>query len=157
MKILFNEDIIPYEGIPAEFERAAEAILRYQGVDPARVEISVSFVTESKIQELNKEYRGIDKETDVLSFPQLGYADTPKTGPEMLGDVVICTTVAAAHAEEYGHSAQREVVYLFVHSVFHLLGYDHLEYEAKKLMRAAEKSVLIELGYENEEGDRLDL
>jgi probable rRNA maturation factor len=157
MKILFNEDIVPYEGIPDEFERAALAILRYQAVNPERIEISVSFVTEGKIQELNKEYRGIDKSTDVLSFPQLGYADAPKAGPEMLGDVVICTAVAETHAEEYGHSAQREILYLFVHSVFHLLGYDHLEYEAKKHMRTAEKSVLIELGYENEEGERLNL
>ena len=109
-------------------------------------EISFSLVIPEEIQELNAEYRNIDKETDVLSFPMLEFPEdedmlTYETGiPVMLGDIVISTTRAAEQAEAYGHSLEREICYLSVHSVLHLLGYDHMEEDEKRVMRAREKA-----------------
>lgn len=111
-------------------------------------EISFSLVIPEEIQELNAEYRNIDKETDVLSFPMLEFPEdedmlTYETGiPVMLGDIVISTTRAAEQAEEYGHSLEREICYLSVHSVLHLLGYDHMEEDEKRVMRAREKAIM---------------
>ena len=99
------------------------------GLEPARCEISVSLVGPDEIQALNSEYRGIDRVTDVLSVPQYAALadEVPEVGEICLGDVVICKDKAEAQAEEFGHSFERELVYLFVHSVLHLLGYDHEE------------------------------
>ena len=111
-------------------------------------EISFSLVIPEEIQELNAEYRNIDKETDVLSFPMLEFPEdedmrTYATGiPVMLGDIVISTTRAAEQAEAYGHSLEREICYLSVHSVLHLLGYDHMEEDEKRVMRAREKAIM---------------
>lgn len=111
-------------------------------------EISFSLVIPEEIQELNAEYRNIDKETDVLSFPMLEFPEdedmlTYETGiPVMLGDIVISTERAAEQAEEYGHSLEREICYLSVHSVLHLLGYDHMEEDEKRVMRAREKAIM---------------
>ncbi|WP_392885833.1 rRNA maturation RNase YbeY [Eubacterium limosum] len=111
-------------------------------------EISFSLVIPEEIQELNAEYRNIDKETDVLSFPMLEFPEdedmlTYETGiPVMLGDIVISTKRAAEQAEEYGHSLEREICYLSVHSVLHLLGYDHMEEDEKRVMRAREKAIM---------------
>ena len=111
-------------------------------------EISFSLVIPEEIQELNAEYRNIDKETDVLSFPMLEFPEdedmlTYETGiPVMLGDIVISTTRAAEQAEAYGHSLEREICYLSVHSVLHLLGYAHMEEDEKRVMRAREKAIM---------------
>ena len=115
------------------------------------VELDVSIVSAEEIQLLNKEYREIDKVTDVLSFPQFenvqdlleNLDDEIET---LLGDVVICYDVAEKQAEEYGTGISRELVYLFVHSVFHLLGYDHMDEADKKEMRQAEETVMEEIG-----------
>jgi len=106
-------------------------------------EISVSFVTNDEIQELNREYRGKDEPTDVLSFP---FEDEFGIGERMLGDIVISTEKVLQQAEDLGHSLQREISYLAVHSMFHLMGYDHLEAEEKKEMRSKEKKAMKELG-----------
>ena len=113
-------------------------------------EISVTFVDNNRIHELNREYRGKDSATDVLSFP-LGengeYDIDEDNGCKLLGDIVISMERAMEQAELYGHSLQREVAYLTVHSMLHLLGYDH---EAGGLeavrMREKEEAVLIQLG-----------
>lgn len=113
-------------------------------------EISVTFVDNNRIHELNKEYRDKDSATDVLSFP-LGengeYDIDEDNGCKLLGDIVISMERAMEQAELYGHSLQREVAYLTVHSMLHLLGYDH---EAGGLeavrMREKEEAVLIQLG-----------
>ncbi|MDO4870105.1 MAG: rRNA maturation RNase YbeY [Bacillota bacterium] len=120
-------------------------------LDPDVVEISLSFVSMDEIHELNRDYRGVDRPTDVLSFPMIDdfaalqemYEDMEQTPEELLlGDVVICLEKALQQAEEYGHSPEREVVYLFTHSVLHLLGYDHMTDEDKKIMRAREKQIM---------------
>lgn len=121
-------------------------------------EISVIFIDNNMIKELNLEYRNIDKETDVLSFPMLEY--TPKKvykdlyidfsftddyfddGKLILGDIALSLEKAEEQSKEYGHSFIREVCYLTIHSVLHLLGYDHMEEDEKLMMRNREEEIL---------------
>lgn len=117
-------------------------------------EISVLLVDNATIQELNREYRGKDVPTDVLSFPleeEQGGEVEPEVigGPatRMLGDIVISVEKAVTQAAEYGHSVERELAFLLVHGLLHLLGYDHEKDEAaKKMMRSEEKRILTALG-----------
>ncbi len=113
-------------------------------------EINVTLVNDERIHSLNKEFRNIDRATDVLSFP-LGengiYDLNPENSCLMLGDVIISAEHALSQAEEFGHSIEREIAYLTVHSVLHLLGYDHIdEGEEKRIMRAKEEEALKLLG-----------
>ena len=117
-------------------------------------EISVLLVDNATIQELNRDYRDKDAPTDVLSFP-LEEDLEGETEPEiiggpaarMLGDIVISMEKATAQAAEYGHSVERELAFLLVHGLLHLLGHDHEKDEtAKKLMRSEEKRILTGLG-----------
>lgn len=118
-------------------------------------EISVRFVDNEEIHKLNKQYRDVDAPTDVLSFP-LGrvdedgnalYDENPETGAKVLGDIVISVEKAEEQAKEYEHSLQREMAFLTVHSMLHLLGYDHVNggLEAVR-MREKEETVLVQLG-----------
>lgn len=102
-------------------------------------EVSVSFVGDEEIHELNMDYRGVDRTTDVLSFPM----DDEFTN--MLGDIVININKVIEQANEYGHSEKREISYLTVHSTLHLMGFDHEEEEDKKEMRAVEDRVMEKL------------
>lgn len=124
-------------------------------------EISLLFVDNNEIKEINLDTRGIDKETDVLSFPMLEYDDkkvfkecykgykfdaTYMDGDELvLGDIVLSLEKALEQSKEYNHSFKRECSYLVVHSVLHLLGYDHMEEEDKKKMRNREEEILNKL------------
>ena len=115
--------------------------------------VGVSLVSEGEIKEINRDFRGIDKVTDVLSFPQFESTDeilAEIEGDEALvdiplGDVVICLDQAERQSKEYGTSIRREVTYLFVHSVLHLLGYDHIDEEDRSLMRAHEEKIMTSL------------
>lgn len=132
-------------------KEALSLILDSEGIDEEGIEVSVSFVTPEEIKALNKEYRDVDGVTDVLSFPQFESIDElidaeEFTGVAELGDVVINMDRAKSQAEEFGHPLKREVIYLFVHSILHLLGYDHMEEEDKKVMRAREEEIMGELG-----------
>lgn len=111
-------------------------------------EVSISFVDNEEIRELNKNYRGIDKETDVLSFPQYDSLETIRAISEnlILGDIVISLEKAKEQSIEYGHTFEREVAFLTAHSMFHLLGYDHDTEENMKKMRQKEEKVLNVLG-----------
>jgi probable rRNA maturation factor len=126
-----------------------------------KCEVSLVFVDNSEIKEINKDTRGIDKETDVLSFPMLEY-ENKKVFKEMyldykflpsdfdgeelvLGDIVLSLEKAMEQSKEYNHSYEREAAYLVVHSVLHLLGYDHMEDEDKKIMRNREEEILNKL------------
>ena len=130
--------------------RACKAVLQYENFDkPA--EISVSFVDDEEIHSLNKQYRNVDRSTDVLSFPQFNkgeeYKASPETGRVAIGDIVISVEHAVAQAEEYGHSFEREMAYLTVHSMLHLLGYDHENGGLEQVrMREREEGVLNQLG-----------
>ena len=149
MELIFGETTKPTEKVLSYMKSAANKALLHEGVPTEDIEVSVTFVDMNEIRELNKMYRETDKTTDVLSFPQFRHSkDIPKGEKATLGDVVICTEQALIQAEEYGHSAEREIVYLFVHSMFHLLGYDHLNEEEKQEMRKAEEDMMIEIGLE---------
>ncbi|MBF8982000.1 rRNA maturation RNase YbeY [Lutibacter sp. B2] len=109
------------------------------------VEISITLLDNKMIHELNREYRNIDRETDVLSFPQYESMDDIKIGM-CLGDIVISLEKAKEQSFEYGHSFEREVLFLTVHSMFHLMGYDHDTLENTKAMRKKEEEVLGQMG-----------
>ena len=113
-------------------------------------EVDVTFVTDEQIKAINLEFRNIDSATDVLSFP-LGengiYDKNPATGAKMLGDVIISVEHAVTQAELYGHGFEREIAFLTVHSVLHLLGYDHVNGGIEQaIMREKEERILDELG-----------
>ena len=129
--------------------RCCNAVLRMEKF-PYSAEISVTFVDNHEIRKLNAEYRNKDIETDVLSFP-MGengvYDENHATGAKILGDVVISIPKALEQAQLYGHSFEREVGYLTVHSVLHLLGYDHENGGLERVrMREKEEYVMDELG-----------
>ena len=129
--------------------RCCNAVLRMEKF-PYSAEISVTFVDNHEIRKLNAEYRNKDIETDVLSFP-MGengvYDENHATGAKILGDVVISIPKVLEQAQLYGHSFEREVGYLTVHSVLHLLGYDHENGGLERVrMREKEEYVMDELG-----------
>ena len=137
---------------PDEFEKliencTREALIEEEMDDDA--EVSVTLVDNARIRELNSEYRDIDRETDVLSFPmgdEDGFEVDPDTDAVLLGDIVLSLEKAQAQAEEYGHSFKREVAFLITHSLFHLLGYDHMTPEEEAEMFAKQEKVLEKLG-----------
>ena len=111
-------------------------------------EVSVTFTDNAGIREINKEYRDIDRETDVLSFPMTDEGEeftvNPETDCYMLGDIVISLEKALAQAEEYGHSFRREVAFLTVHSMLHLLGYDHERSEEEEREMFGKQDIVLE-------------
>ncbi len=136
-------------GIRLLVRRCCNAALRLENF-PEDAEVSVSFVDNDQIREMNREHRNIDAATDVLSFP-LGengvYDHNEATGAALLGDIVISMPKAVEQAELYGHSLQREVGYLTAHSMFHLLGYDHVNGGVEAVhMREKEETVMTMLG-----------
>lgn len=139
----------PPEDIEHLIEICTAAALEEEGIDDT-AEVSVTLVDNEGIRELNREHRDIDRETDVLSFPlgdDDGYEIDPDNYAIMLGDIVISLEKAAAQAQEYGHSYRREVAFLITHSLFHLLGYDHVNSEEEeKEMFGKQEKVLDKLG-----------
>ena len=157
MELYFEEGQVVTEEILDKMIRAAEYAVESEdvfGLEPEHCEISVTFVQPDEIQSLNREYRGIDRVTDVLSFPQFAdlAEELPEVGEICLGDVVICKDRAEEQAKEFGHSFERELVYLFTHSVLHLLGYDHMEEDEKKVMRQREEEIMEQIGLMRQEG-----
>ena len=136
-------------GVRMLIRRCCHAVLRMEKFEDS-AEISVTFVDNEQIRRINNEQRHIDLVTDVLSFP-LGengvYDKNPATGACMLGDIVISAQRAAEQAEQFGHSLQREIGYLTVHSMLHLLGYDHVQGGIEAVhMREKEEKVMTSLG-----------
>ncbi|MBO5244751.1 MAG: rRNA maturation RNase YbeY [Selenomonadales bacterium] len=116
-------------------------------------EVSLMFTDDETIHEMNREYRGIDRPTDVLSFAlEEGEEEEIYGGPEenLLGDIIISVETAVRQAEEYGHSVEREMAFLALHGMLHLLGYDHMEEEERREMRAQEEAILASLGITRE-------
>ncbi len=115
---------------------------------PAAAEVSLVFCDDRAIRRLNRKWRGVDAPTDVLSFPQLTEDDLqgPVIRPVLLGDIVLSLESAARQAEEYGHSLEREILYLFTHGLLHLLGYDHLEEDERQRMRVREEEIMAAAG-----------
>jgi len=125
---------------------------------PYEIEVSIVVTQNNSIQEMNREYRGIDAPTDVLSFPMVTYPDpgdfsqidkgsaadfNPETGELLLGDIMLNYDRVISQAEEYGHSIQRELAFLTAHSMLHLFGYDHIE-EAERLVMEEKQETLME-------------
>ncbi len=149
MNITVDGENLPKQAMMNKIEEAAKVCLEMEQVDSNLAEISLTFVDMEEIQQLNREYRDTDSVTDVLSFPQFESKDEfPETGEIIMGDVVICTEKAMLQAEEFGHSPEREIIYLFTHSLLHLMGYDHMEEDEKQIMRQKEEAVMnrIDLG-----------
>lgn len=146
-------------GVRLLVRRCCNAVLTFEDFnEPA--EISVTFVDDERIHELNREYRNVDRSTDVLSFP-LGengvYDKNPENGACLLGDIVISVETAVRQAENYGHSLQREIGFLTVHSMLHLLGYDHVNGGIEEVrMREKEEHVLTELGLKRNDSYYMD-
>ena len=129
--------------------KACNATLEFEKFGNS-AEVDVTLVDDEEIREINNEQRKIDSSTDVLSFP-LGengkYDANPKTGALMLGDIVISVETALRQADLYGHGIQREIAFLTVHSMLHLLGYDHVNGGMEQaIMREKEEAVLDALG-----------
>ena len=149
--------------LPLECESLAkevvEAALDYVGC-PYEAEVNLLLTENAQIHEMNKEFRGIDRATDVLSFPMLFYENAgdfskleddyddnfnPDTGEIMLGDIVISVDKVLEQAESYGHTTKREYAFLIVHSMLHLFGYDHMTPEEAAVMEAKQKQILDEM------------
>lgn len=143
-----------------DYKALAEQVINY-AMDaeefPYEAEVSLTLVDNDSIQEINKNYRKIDRATDVLSFPMLEYEApgdfshiedmeednfNPDTGECMLGDIIISVDKVKEQAESYGHSQMREYAFLIVHSMLHLFGYDHMEPEEAKVMEAHQTMIL---------------
>ena len=130
-------------------KKVFEKCFSIEGLQDSKLYITVTFTNPENIQKINKEYRNIDKPTDVLSFPMFEKEELDKKIQEndfpchdILGDIVISIPKVEEQAKEYGHSFERELSYMLVHGFYHLMGYDHMEEEDKKVMRAKEEKVL---------------
>lgn len=139
----------------ALMRRVMEQVLEYERC-PYEVEVNVVITDNEEIQKVNKEYREIDRATDVLSFPMVEYEKPgdfskveedemlfhPETGELMLGDIMISIDKVYAQAAEFGHSVERELGFLTAHSMLHLCGYDHMEEEERQVMEAKQKEIM---------------
>lgn len=141
-------------------EQVAEAVLDAEDC-PYEVQINVLLTDNEGIHRFNKEYRGIDKETDVLSFPNLDFESPadftieesreadyfdPDSGELIMGDIIISVDKVTEQAESYGHSTRREFAFLVAHSMLHLCGYDHMEPEEAAIMERKQELILNGLG-----------
>lgn len=140
---------------PTELEeavkKAAECALKYENFEE-ECEISVSIVDNEEIRQINRQFRQIDRATDVLSFPMLTFAEGEEperneNGEILLGDIVLSLEQAERQAAEYGHSLKREVAFLTAHSMLHLLGYDHMEPGEEAEMFRRQEEILLAAGY----------
>lgn len=147
---------IPYKEI---IEKSIMLALDYEQC-PYEAEVSVTIVDDEEIREINREHRGIDKATDVLSFPFNEFDNpgdfsdfddigefNPDTGELLLGDIVLSANHIIAQADEYGHTRKRELAFLVVHSMLHLMGYDHMEEDERKIMEQRQEAILQQGGY----------
>ena len=140
----FNED---YEEVYLKIIREACKELDIQD----DLELSVIFVDDKRIHEINREYRQIDRSTDVISFALEDSEQYYIEGmPREIGDIFISIDHAKMQAEEYGHSFEREFAYMIVHGFYHLMGYDHIKEDDKKVMREKEEKVLKDLNINRE-------
>lgn len=136
--------------------RVLQVCFSVEKLENKNVTMNVILTTPEVIQNINKEYRHVDKATDVLSFPMFEkeeIATIQKKGspiPEILGDIVISVEQVRKQAEEYGHSFERELAYMVVHGFYHIIGYDHMEEEEKTEMRQKEEAILSKIGLERD-------
>ncbi|KIR01881.1 metal-dependent hydrolase [Lachnospiraceae bacterium TWA4] len=154
--------------MPDQFDFDWEAVIKeviLAAIDyeecPYEAEVSVTITNEEGIHQINKEFRDIDRSTDVLSFPMVNYEEpgnfdhveddemecfNPETGELVLGDIVLCVEKILEQAENYNHSVKRELAFLTAHSMFHLFGYDHMEDDERIVMEKRQSDLLEQLG-----------
>ena len=139
-----------------QYEKIVEKVLskcfEEEKIKESKLVITITLTDAENIREINNKYRGIDKETDVLSFPMFEKEELDKKIIEtdfmyedVLGDIIISIPKVEEQAVEYGHSFERELSYMLVHGFYHLMGYDHIEEEDKKIMRPKEDKILSDL------------
>ncbi|WP_352399561.1 rRNA maturation RNase YbeY [Anaerotignum sp.] len=148
-----TEEVLSQELFEA-IEKMVHESLRYEGFEQP-CEVSVSIVVNAEIRQINKQFRGIDRATDVLSFPLLTFEedeilDLNEKNEVLLGDIIISLERAREQAQEYGHSLKREVAFLTAHSMLHLLGYDHMKEDEEKEMFSKQREILINAGIPRE-------
>ena len=138
-----------WEGI---VEKVLKKCFEEEGLIDSKLIMTITFTTPEEIRKINKKYRKIDRATDVLSFPMFEKAELDEKiknkdflYEDVLGDIIISIEKVREQAEEYGHSFERELSYMLVHGFYHLMGYDHIEEEDKKIMRPKEEKILNEL------------
>ena len=142
------------EALEADLTKAMNVVAELEALSP-QTEVDITLVDDAAIHELNRTYRGIDRPTDVLSFALDKGEEEPEVDDDeiehLLGDVIISAPTAVRQGEEYGHGLEREMTYLAVHGMLHLLGYDHMEEKDKLIMRKREEEVLrrLDLAEEN--------
>lgn len=149
---------LPYKEI---IDKVTAAVLRDEGC-PYEVELNVVLTDNEAIHGVNREYRGIDSATDVLSFPMIEYSVPSdfsdisqgdgeyfnlENGNLLLGDIMISIEKVMEQAQLYGHSNERELAFLVTHSILHLLGYDHMEKSERLIMEEKQESILTKIGY----------
>lgn len=140
-------------------EEVLETALKAENF-PYEAEVSLLLVSAEGIQKINREHRGIDAPTDVLSFPLISYPSpgefeeietdednfNPDTGEALLGDIVLCIDKVKEQARNFGHSERRECAFLILHSILHLLGYDHMVQQDSELMEEKQNKILGQMG-----------
>ena len=149
---------IVYDGIDEkeEYKEVIEKVLsqcfKEEKLEDSKLCVTVTLTTPKTIQEINKQYRNIDRATDVLSFPMFEKDELDKKiqtndfeNEDILGDIVVSVDKVKEQAIEYGHSFERELSYMIVHGFYHLMGYDHIEEDDKKIMRKKEETILEKL------------
>lgn len=144
---------VSYADIPVNkkyeeiIQKVLETCFKEENLYDYKIYISVILADEKNIKAINKEYRNIDKVTDVLSFPMFekDEIETAKIQEEVLGDIIVCMPVVKKQAIEYEHSEEREFAYMLVHGFYHVMGYDHIKENDKKEMRAKEENILSKL------------
>lgn len=161
VNIDLDENLVNYikekcnRDITSDIEIIIQTALCEKKIENQKVSISISAVDKEKIHEINKEYRNVDRPTDVLSFPIFSREeidlfssldDSKKVKELELGDIIICIDILEEHAKEYETGILREMLYMITHGVCHLLGYDHEIEEEKREMRALEEKILNKIG-----------
>ena len=133
-------------------KKVIERCYKEENLENSKLFITITLTDPENIQRINKEYRNIDKPTDVLSFPMFEKKELDKKianndfgYEDILGDIIISIKRVEEQAQEYGHSFERELSYMIVHGFYHLMGYDHIEENDKKIMRKKEENILEKL------------
>ena len=145
LEYLDLEENNTYEEI---IKKVVEQCFKEEKLEQSKLYVSITLTTPDNIHKINKQYRDVDRETDVLSFPMFEKDEIPNIEgniPDVLGDIVISIERVKEQAKEYGHSFERELSYMVVHGFYHLMGYDHMVEDEKIQMRQKEENVLKKL------------
>ncbi len=139
-------------------KKVIEQCFKEEKIENSKLYISITLTNPEHIHKINKQYRNVDRETDVLSFPMFEKNEIDEKiknndfeHEDVLGDIVISIEKVEEQAQEYGHSFEREFAYMLVHGFYHLMGYDHIENDDKVVMRKKEEIVLNKLGITRDE------